>query len=90
MTPRTRSSIVRRILATLERGRSCYERADALFERLLAGTPLEAPIATPEGEYMIVDNFAKKNVHYRPARVHRFELKRVPKMPRNPPAPPAP
>lgn len=77
MTTRQKQSLIRRINNKHARGRQCYEKADTLFQTLLAGMTVGEIVETPDGKVTLVDNFAESNTAYRVARVARYELKPV-------------
>ena len=82
MNTKSKVNHVRRILKLQERARRHYEKADALFGALAAGSRVGEVIDAGEsGQFTIVDNFANTNAAFRVARVARLELKPV-KQPR--------
>jgi len=83
MTTRQKKSLVTRVLKLQSRGRAIYQKKDDAFSRLLAACPPGELIDTEHGRFVIHDNFAERNVSYRPAAVHRFELKEI-KPPKRP------
>jgi hypothetical protein len=74
-----RSSLAERIFKAIDRGRAQYERADALTNQLIACTPPGTLIETSRGAYELTDNYAHSNTAFRPARVNRYELKKLKK-----------
>ena len=85
MTTRQKKSLVNRVLTLQDKGRAIYQQKDDVLSRLLAQCAPGEVIETEHGQFAIHDNFAERNVSYRPAAVHRFELKEV-KQPRRPAA----
>lgn len=88
------TSLVRRHILTLEKGRAKYDQANEILKKaisagLMTDQPIEIELMREDGRpkterFALVDNFTGKDVAYRPARLPRFELKRVPKNPRPP------
>ena len=83
MTTRQKKSLVNRVLTLQDKGRAIYQQKDDIFSQLLAQCAPGEVIQTEHGQFAIHDNFAERNVSYRPAAVHRFELKEV-KQPKRP------
>lgn len=77
MTNRKKSSLANRVLALSDRARAIYQKKDGAFQELLDACQPGDVIETKQGRFEIVDNFAGRNVGYRPASFHRFELKEV-------------
>jgi len=76
LTTRRKRSLAARVLALQEKGRAVFARKDDLFQALLQGCAIGEVIETERGAFIIQDNFANgRNVAFRPASVHRFELK---------------
>lgn len=77
LSKRRRRALASRVLHLIEKARALYQKKDDLFQQLLDACPAGTVIETAQGRFEIVDNFAAKNVGYRPASFHRFELKEV-------------
>ncbi|MEI9894265.1 MAG: hypothetical protein WDN28_10365 [Chthoniobacter sp.] len=86
MNNRKKISLANRVLTLGEKARAIYQKKDALFTQLLDGCAAGDVIETKSGHFEIVDNFAARNVSFRPASFHRFELKevKIPKLPKKP------
>lgn len=84
MTNRQKRSLATQIASLKEKGAKIYKKKDELFQQLLAAVPPGEVITTRHGPFEIVDNFAAKNVGYRPASFHRFELKEHKPLPTRP------
>jgi hypothetical protein len=60
----------------VERGKKAYQQADELFAEFLP--KLSGSVFEVDGvRLQLVDNFAEKNIAFRPCGVKRFELKEV-------------
>ena len=77
MNKRQKKTLVKRVLKLQDKGRAVYQAKNEVFARLLAQCEPGEIIETERGAFAIHDNFAERNVSYRPAAVHRFELKPV-------------
>ncbi len=78
MTTRQKQQLVTRVLTLSDKARAIYQKKDELFGRLLDGAKTGETIQTERGEFIIHDNFdGGRNVGFRPASFHRFELKEV-------------
>jgi len=88
MNNRKKTSLANRVLILGEKARALYQKKDDLFTQLLDGCAAGDVIETKSGRFEIVDNFAARNVSFRPASFHRYELKEVktPKLPKKPAA----
>ena len=84
MNNRKKTSLANRVVSLANKARAIYQKKDELFAQLLNGCVAGDVIETKSGRFEIVDNFAARNVGYRPASFHRYELKEVkaPKLPR--------
>lgn len=80
--------LAKRILRLQEEASRVYEKIGPLMDELIArqtmkqgrrsGLFMDLEL-THNGElYQLIDNFEGRNVAYRPARVSRFELRRIP------------
>lgn len=77
VTRRKKASLANQIQALLNRGRAIYSRKDELFQELLKSSEPGEIIETKNGRFVIVDNFSQRNVGFRPAMFHRYELKEL-------------
>ncbi|MDR3404971.1 MAG: hypothetical protein P4L99_20880 [Chthoniobacter sp.] len=86
MNNRQKTSLANRVLTLGEKARAIYQKKDDLFTQLLDGCTAGEVIETKSGRFEIVDNFAARNVSFRPASFHRYELKEVKasKLPKKP------
>ena len=86
MNNRKKTSLANRVLSLTDKARSLYQKKDYFFQQLLDNCAVGDVIETKNGRFEIVDNFAGRNVGYRPASFHRFELKEVkaPKLAKKP------
>ncbi len=86
MNNRKKTSLANRVLTLGEKARAIYQKKDDLFGQLLDGCAAGEVIETKSGRFEIVDNFAARNVSFRPASFHRYELKevRTPKLAKKP------
>ncbi len=66
---------VTRILRARELGKRHYARADALLNELLTRMEPGAKVELPGKVVELVDNFAQKNVAFKPCGINRFDLK---------------
>ncbi len=81
MNNRKKTSLANRVLTLTDKARALYQKKDDAFEQLVKSCAIGEVIETKSGRFEIVDNFAARNVGFRPASFHRYELKevRVPK-----------
>jgi hypothetical protein len=81
MNNRKKASLANRVLTLADKARVLYQKKDDAFEQLVKACVIGEVIETKSGRFEIVDNFAARNVGFRPASFHRYELKevRVPK-----------
>ncbi|MEP6672857.1 MAG: hypothetical protein ABJF10_27080 [Chthoniobacter sp.] len=91
MNNRKKISLANRVLILGEKARALYQKKDDFFTQLLVGCRAGEVIETKSGRFEIVDNFAARNVSFRPASFHRYELKEVKtaKLPKKPVVSPA-
>jgi hypothetical protein len=76
-TTRTKTSLANRVLRLQDKARALYQQKDAAFDLLLANCTPGEIIHTAHGDFTLHDNFSERNVGFRPASFHRFELKEV-------------
>jgi hypothetical protein len=69
--------LARKILAAREVERAAIEQANADLLELIAFCPVGQPLDTGDEVVEIVDQFADRNVVFRPAAVRRFDLREV-------------
>jgi len=81
MNTRKKASLANRVLTLTDKARVLYQRKDDAFDQLVKACAIGEVIETKSGRFALVDNFAQRNVGFRPASFHRYELKevRVPK-----------
>lgn len=86
MNNRKKASLANRVLTLTDKARALYQKKDDAFEQLVKACAIGEVIETKSGRFEIVDNFAARNVGFRPASFHRYELKevRVAKVPKKP------
>lgn len=77
MNNRKKTSLANRVLSLADKARVIYQKKDHAFEELIKACPIGEVIETKSGRFEIVDNFAARNVGFRPASFHRYELKEV-------------
>jgi hypothetical protein len=77
MNNRKKTSLANRVLSLADKARVLYQKKDHAFEELIKACPIGEVIETKSGRFEIVDNFAARNVGFRPASFHRYELKEV-------------
>lgn len=74
------ATLAKKAFRAKESGKRAYARADRFLDQLIKrgaqpGEEILDEAGTPVAK--IVDNFAEKNVSYKPCGVRRFELKEV-------------
>lgn len=77
MNNRKKASLANRVLALTDKARVLYQKKDDAFDQLVKACAIGEVIETKSGRFAIVDNFAARNVGFRPASFHRYELKEV-------------
>ena len=77
MNNRKKASLANRVLNLTDKARALYQRKDDAFDQLVKACAIGEVIETKSGRFEIVDNFALRNVGFRPASFHRYELKEV-------------
>lgn len=77
MNNRKKTSLANRVLALADKARVLYQKKDDAFDQLVQACAIGEVIETKSGRFAIVDNFAARNVGFRPASFHRYELKEV-------------
>lgn len=88
----TKEALLVQYVAAREEGKRQYEAADLALQQLIkkvkVGKTVKHPVTSEE--FVMTDNFAVKNVSYRPCGVNRLELKPVKGTKRTPAATEAP
>jgi hypothetical protein len=77
MNNRKKTSLANRVLLLADKARVLYQKKDHAFEELIKACAIGEVIETRIGRFEIIDNFAARNVSFRPASFHRYELKEV-------------
>lgn len=77
MNNRKKTSLANRVLTLTDKARVLYQRKDDAFDQLVKACAIGEVIETKSGRFELVDNFAQRNVGFRPASFHRYELKEV-------------